>query len=293
MIKLWRKLIHPVLDAAAAKSILEIGAEYGASTNVLMNYVNARQGHLYCIDPVPEFDPDELQKTHQQRLTFYRDLSLNVLPGHEAFDVALVDGDHNWYTVYNELKQIEEIHGHDPHRQPIIFLHDIGWPYGRRDLYYDPLTIPEEFRHECKQMGILPNRSELSAESGMNMELWNATHEGGEKNGVLTAVEDYLAESELQYNFVQFPLYYGLGLLITHERLATNETLTSVVTELQSLSGAQELVKVAEHLRCVEGVFLQVIDRRRRAAEERVIELEEQLRNAGMAPQSSRQGQGN
>ena len=26
---------------------------------------------------------------------------MNVLPDAGAFDVALVDGDHNWYTVYN------------------------------------------------------------------------------------------------------------------------------------------------------------------------------------------------
>lgn len=291
MIKLWKNILRPVLDAAAAKSILEIGAEYGASTNVLMNYVTEREGHLYCIDPVPEFDADELQKMHPQRLTFHRDLSLNVLPGLEPFDVALVDGDHNWYTVYNELKQIEEIHGHDPLRQPIVFLHDIGWPYGRRDLYYDPSTIPQEFRQEHKQLGILPNRSELSAESGMNIELWNATHEGGTMNGVLTAVEDYLEESELQYEFVRFPLYYGLGLLVTQQRLESNQKLKSTLTELKPLPGAEKLIKLAEHLRCVDGVYLQVINRQRLAAEKRIMQLEEQLAKAGMVVQSNGKGE--
>lgn len=291
MIKLWKHIIRPVLDAANSKSILEIGAEYGASTNVLINYVNEKEGHLYCIDPMPEFEADELQNTHPQRLTFYRDLSLNVLPGHEPFDVALVDGDHNWYTVYNELKLIEEIHAHDPLGQPIIFLHDIGWPYGRRDLYYDPATIPEEFRQEHKQMGILPNRSELSTESGMNMELWNATHEGGEKNGVLTGVEDYLTESELHYEFVQFPLYYGLGLLVTQQRLEANASLKSAIDELRSPASMKKLVKLAEHMRCVDGVFMQVIDRQRKAAEHRVVELEEQLRKAGIVSQSNTRGE--
>lgn len=281
MIKLWKHIIRPVLDAANSKSILEIGAEYGASTNVLMNYVNEKEGHLYCIDPMPEFEADELQNTHPQRLTFYRDLSLNVLPGHAPFDVALVDGDHNWHTVYNELKQIEEIHAHDPLGQSIIFLHDIGWPYGRRDLYYDPSTIPEEFRQEHKQMGILPNRSELSAESGMNMELWNATHEGGVRNGVLTAVEDYLAESALRFEFVQFPLYYGLGLLVTREQFEANAALRSVINELRSHAGMEKLVKLAEHMRCVDGIYLQAIDRRRRIAEKRVKELERQPGIAG------------
>ena len=25
---------------------------------------------------------------------------------------------------------------------PLLVLHDVGWPYGRRDLYYDPDDIP-------------------------------------------------------------------------------------------------------------------------------------------------------
>ena len=29
----------------------------------------------------------------------YKELSLNVLPLLKDYDVALIDGDHNWYTV--------------------------------------------------------------------------------------------------------------------------------------------------------------------------------------------------
>ena len=32
-------------------------------------------------------------------------------------------------------------------------MHDVGWPYGRRDLYYAPEQIPEEFRQPYRRAG--------------------------------------------------------------------------------------------------------------------------------------------
>ena len=43
------------------------------------------------------------------RYVFHRDLSLDVLDRCGAFDVALIDGDHNWYTVYNELRVLARV----------------------------------------------------------------------------------------------------------------------------------------------------------------------------------------
>jgi hypothetical protein len=280
MIKLWRKVIRPIIDAAGAKSIMEIGAEAGTSTKVLLRYVREKNGHLYCIDPVPDFDYEEFKSNNKDVLTFYKDLSLNVLPCHQRFDVAMIDGDHNWYTVYNELRQIEKIHDYDPLAQPIMFIHDIGWPYGRRDLYYNPDNIPEEFHQPHERKGMLPKRSELVEGNGMNLELWNACHEGGARNGVLTGVEDFLNESSLEYEFIRLPLYYGLGILITRERLIESKNLQAVIDQMRTAAGYRELVEVAEHLRIVDGVMMQAISRKLRGAEQRIEQLENELSKA-------------
>ncbi len=42
------------------------------------------------------------------RYYFHEALSLDVLPSLEPMDAALIDGDHNWYTVYHELKLLAE-----------------------------------------------------------------------------------------------------------------------------------------------------------------------------------------
>ncbi|MEZ5167505.1 MAG: hypothetical protein R2695_13815 [Acidimicrobiales bacterium] len=39
---------------------------------------------------------------------FHRALSLDALRHTPAFDVALIDGDHNWYTVYHECRLLAE-----------------------------------------------------------------------------------------------------------------------------------------------------------------------------------------
>ena len=281
MIRLWGKILKPIVAAAECKSILEIGAEYGTSTKVLLNYVQQVNGHLHCIDPVPGFDAKKFEDDNKDVLSFYEDLSLNVLSDISGIDLAMVDGDHNWYTVYNELKLIEQAHGHDPLRQPMTFVHDIGWPYGRRDLYYDPSTIPEEFQNKYERMGMLPNKEELIPGGGMNVELCNAVQLGGERNGVLTGVEDYIKESVLKYRFIKLPLYYGLGILVTEQRLASNPALLAEIEKLENSLQGQDLIALAEHLRITSEIISQTLNRQNTAYKKRITELEAKLDAAG------------
>jgi hypothetical protein len=101
--------------------------------------------------------------------------------------------------------------------------------------------------------------------------------EGGPRNGVLTAVEDYLSESDLQYRFLNLPLYYGLGILVTEQRLAENPDLAAEIARLEALMQGEELVRLAEHLRLSEGVVLQALNRKLLASEKQVAELEGEL----------------
>lgn len=276
MIKLWQRILLPLYQAARAKTILEIGAEYGKSTTVLLAYVKEHGGHLHCIDPYPAFEARQFAEDNREHLTFYEDLSLNAIRRTPRVDIAMVDGDHNWYTVYNELKQLEEVHGSDPLAQPVIFAHDLSWPYGRRDLYYNPDNIPAEFRQPHAKEGILPNKSELTPR-GMNRHLHNATHEGGPRNGVLTGVEDYLAESKLNWHFLHLPLYFGLGILVTRERLRANPELNALIERFTPSEGSRLLIAQTEHLRSTDGIIMQVLYGRWEKAQQRIEELEAQL----------------
>ena len=161
----------------------------------------------------PCLDADLSQKYRDnKRISLCQGLSLDVLGRiSKQFDCILIDGDHNWYTVYNELKLIEErgllAEG------GTIFFHDVCWPYGRRDMYYQPEQIPKEFVHPYEKKGIVYGQSELSSRSKVNAEYYNAVYEGGPRNGVLTAIEDFLRESGGQYRFFCLKKEFGLGVL--------------------------------------------------------------------------------
>lgn len=91
-------------------------------------------------------------------------------------------------------------------------------------MYYFPETIPTEFRKPYANKGMLPGHSELIApeselvEKSMNRTLNNALFEGGEKNGVLTAIEDFINESSFPLTLYKLPHHYGLGILFHNNK---------------------------------------------------------------------------
>jgi hypothetical protein len=113
--------------------------------------------------------------------------------------------------VFNELRLIRELGLLN--RGGMIFFHDVEWPYGRRDTYYQPDTIPPEFRQVFGQGGIIRGRCRLAENEGEYLGFCNAVNEGGPKNGVLTAIEDFHAENPSDYRFCRVRLQSGLGIL--------------------------------------------------------------------------------
>ena len=142
MYPFWKAVIEPALVAARAQRVVEIGALRGETTVHLLELLGPK-AELHVIDPVPIFDPSVHEERFPGRYVFHRDVSHNVLPDLEACDAALVDGDHNWFTVLNELRMLRDAARAANRPLPLLILHDVCWPYGRRDLYYDPERIPE------------------------------------------------------------------------------------------------------------------------------------------------------
>ena len=143
MYPFWNTVVEPVLTAAGAKRVVEIGALRGDTTVRLLDLLGP-ESELHVIDPLPNFDPEEHSRRFPGRYIFHRDISHNVLPDLPAVDAALVDGDHNWFTVYHELRFLREAAEAAGRPLPLLVMHDVCWPYGRRDLYYEPSRIPDE-----------------------------------------------------------------------------------------------------------------------------------------------------
>ena len=263
MYPLWNTVIGPILEAAAARRVVEVGALQGETTVRMLNSLGP-ESEVHVIDPVPQFDPSEHERRFPGRYHFHRDISHNVLPDLPPVDAALIDGDHNWYTVYNELKMLAATAREAGAPLPILILHDVGWPYGRRDLYYAPDRIPEEFRQPYAQKGIRLRggpraRRDLLERGGFNPKMNNAVHEGGARNGVMTAVDDFIAEYEGELRLRVVPIYFGLAIVVAEERIASRPQLGEALERLDDPQFLRDLLDLSEQLRIKEMHWGQVV----------------------------------
>jgi hypothetical protein len=249
--RFWDSVIEPLLRAADARVAIEVGAEQGWLTERLLEFCDERDGIAHVVEPVPHFLPDHWRRRYGARYVLHEELSLEALPRVHDPDAVLLDGDHNWFTVYHELEVVETLRRDG--RFPIVVLHDVGWPYGRRDMYHDPSTVPDEFRHPSRRLGMRPGQSELLEEGGFNAHLENAVHEGGARNGVRTAVEDFCAASGHELDVIEVPGLHGLGVLVASRELEASPALAGAVERLRSGDF------LLEHLRYVEDYWLRYV----------------------------------
>jgi hypothetical protein len=233
MHRFWDTIIEPVLGALQPETIVEVGSHHGDNTRSLLEYCQRHGAKLHVIDPLPQYDVAAWQEQYGEHLVFHKALSLDALPTIDRFDAVLLDGDHNWYTVFNELKVIEERSKASSRRFPLVMLHDIGWPYGRRDGYYDPDSIPDEYRKPFKQKGMMPGSTELLEDGGFNSNFANALSENDPRNGILTAVEDFLEQTEQAIELIQLPGLHGLGILVPSQLKEQNMNLASFLDALK------------------------------------------------------------
>lgn len=247
-----REVIFPCLDISGARTLVEVGGEDGTFTRELVAWTEKTGGRLYCVDPQPSAKLVELCDG-SDAAELIVDRSPAALESLERADAYMLDGDHNYYTVRNELEAIER-RSRDGSSMPLVFLHDVGWPCGRRDQYYSPESLPAEAVHPYTyDRGVIPESSEV-VKGGFRGagEFAVALEEGGEANGVLTAVEDFL-EGRPELSLVTVPCVFGLGVI--HP---TSSTEGRAVGELLQFYDGHPLLERLERNRLT--LYLRVLE---------------------------------
>jgi glycosyltransferase involved in cell wall biosynthesis len=178
-----------------------------------------------------------------------------------APDFALVHGEPNWHTVTDRLDRLSEMAQAGDAPFPVTLVHGVDWPTGRRDSYPNPGSIPAG--------EMQPHREEGGTERALDR------HEL--RNGVLTAVEDFLDRTGADLELIHIPGLGGIALLVPEPRLRGADS-----HELVDLVGGWRLSPQAL-------AQLAAVDAERVRAAIEIDELWEELEGAraGIAVQSS------
>jgi Methyltransferase domain len=251
MLPHWGTVIRPFLSTIDRGPLIEIGAAEGDTTAKLATLAVERDVVLHSIDPAPQFDVAEYERRFGPHFRFHEARSHEVLERIGPAAAVLIDGDHNWYTVHGELILLERIARAAARHLPLVLLHDMEWPYARRDMYHEPQLIPKDLRKPWARRGIEFGRVELldTQGRGLNPKVANAIEEGGPCNGVLTAVEDFRRDASISLQLRIVRGEFGLGVLAADDLLASSQQLRDLWESMHStrffLAEAERLSRAA------------------------------------------------
>lgn len=189
------------LSIAGVRSVVEVGGQDGAFTRMLTGWAAARGARVACVDP----SPGDALRALADAVELVEDRSPQALAALGPFDAYVLDGDHNYDVVSRELACVPA--------GALVLVHDVGWPCARRDFYFDPSALAPEAVHPHSFDGhAVPGSQSLAPAGGLagRRRLAAALRSGGERNGVLTAVEDFVAARE-GWELAVVPCLYGLA----------------------------------------------------------------------------------
>ena len=170
-------------------NILEIGIDSGQTMVPIVHGLITSEHEFYydAIDIVLKDSLDTILRTmrrdqQSQVISFIKRNSLSMLPvmamneykpmGRQSwgpYDIILLDGDHNYVTVKNELEWLARL----SHADTMFVLDDYNTRHSNTDQYYD--DRPEYVDHDTTP------RADLASPDG--------------KSGVKAAIDDFVAEN--------------------------------------------------------------------------------------------------
>ncbi|MGH3695664.1 MAG: class I SAM-dependent methyltransferase [Pseudonocardiaceae bacterium] len=243
---IFREFFEIIFVHHDISTVVEVGVESGKASGL---YASLGASAVYCVEPYPT---EEIRASlaADEALHLIEKLSPDALADLPVADLYVLDGDHNYAVVRQEL---DWILSHAP--EAVVVMHDLLWPCARRDLYYEPSSLPTEAKHPASQDGPTVWHDDLTPAGLVGLGAYTtAAHAGGERNGVLTAVEDAIAHAEDErWRFVLIPAVFGMGVLIRETSSGAAELMHSLKPYGQShLLAAMENNRIALYTRVLQ-----------------------------------------
>jgi len=241
--------LEKIVNVFDPTSVCEVGSERGLTSQLLVEKFKGIE-KIYIVDPSIS---DVLKQNKTEYTSLHEETSLEFLARGLDIDLYFLDGDHNYYTVLNELRLIEK--NRKDASKKMILLHDVSWFCGRRDQYYNPDLIPEKLEYYDSGAICLESASNVKYGFRLDKHFAVAKKYGGEHNGVLTAIEDFIEQSSLPWKFKYIPSLWGLGFLWLEEGLDAQQNL-DIAKIIDTLDDLKEFFGILEanRLRLLQGL---------------------------------------
>jgi predicted O-methyltransferase YrrM len=135
-------LVKNYLDQFETPTVLEVGLDRGITSIPVVTHL-ARKHEAFVFFGIDVLLQESLKITlsyidyaEKQSVRLCQGNSLDVLPKLVAqkakFDVLLIDGDHNYYTVAKELEYLDDL----THENSLVIIDDYHGRWGDKDLWY-------------------------------------------------------------------------------------------------------------------------------------------------------------
>jgi hypothetical protein len=203
----FREIFEVVFAHQKIATVVEVGVESGQVSSL---YLDLGATAVHCVDPSPT---PELRSTlaANEALHLVEKASPGALAELPVADLYVLDGDHNYAVVHAELTWILQ---NAP--DAVVAVHDVLWPCSRRDLYYEPSPLAPEQKHPASaEAGPTVWHDRVCPAGLVGLGAFSMAQDaGGERNGVLTAIEDALDEHDDEWMFAIVPAVFGMGVAV-------------------------------------------------------------------------------
>jgi len=224
-VQLFREIFAVIYRTRDIHTVIEIGVESGMASAL---HLELGASAVYGVDPHPDGDV-RARFAAVDGLHLVEQVSPQALVELPIGDLYVVDGDHNYSVVHREISWIL---AHAPNA--VVVTHDVLWPCARRDLYYEPSPLAADDRHDPTDDGPTVWHDEMTPAGFVGAGASTAaSHAGGERNGVLTAIEDALASADDDWEFDIIPAVFGLGILFRTDD-ARSDTMSRALAALEN-----------------------------------------------------------
>lgn len=267
----FASITEPLVRTVSPQSMCEIGLDRGENTEFLLWLAAEVGAELTLVDPsIGEDLRKRILAGAEATTHVVSERSIAYLEQHAPHDVYFVDGDHNYETVSAELRLIDEA---TAGRDVLVVLHDVGWPFAYRDMYYAPEAVDEP---KAYAFGRLSPFDDKVGDYGLPFDMALAEEEGGPANGVLKAVEDLVEASGRNWGLARFNLLFGLGILYDRDTASPQVAALMafyerVATDFHQLFSSLELNRLMLLTRLYDTADIW------RRQQERIAELEQQI----------------